>query len=171
MKFSLNTMLAIPVCVYAGLMLAWFSFTYCAMVMVGEPFHLPSLVVYTFAANMILFAGVIAGLYDKQYEWRGMIVPSIKTARICRSVLLMSLLNCVVSFLWLCVASTSPEWNKDSRHAERLIGQVFTSIQISWSLSIFLYSLFGITSIASERVIRFYRDPLAVLKFRGRKLR
>ena len=171
MKFSLNTMLAVPVCVYAGLMLAWFFLTYCAMVMVGEPFHLPPLVVYTFVANMLLFAWVIAGLYDSKYEWKGLTVSSVRTASVCRSVLLMSLLNCVVSFIWLYVASTSSEWNENSPYAERLVGQVFTSIQISWCLTIFLYSLFGITSIASERVIQFYRDPFAALRFRGRKLR
>lgn len=171
MKLPLKKTLTASLCVYAGLSLAWFFITYCEMVLLDGPFRLPALAAYVSVANLILFAGVVAGLYDSLYELRGLRVPNVKTASTCRLILLLSILNCVVNFVWLYIASMSLEWNKASVHAERLIGQVFTSIEISFSLLVFLYSLFGISSIASGRVIHFYRNPLSALRIKRRRLR
>lgn len=171
MKFSAKKMLTALLCGYACLSLAWFFSTYCRMVLHDEPFQLPALAVYMAVGNLVLFIGVITGLYDSAYELRGLRAPGEKTANICRALMLSSLLNCVISFIWLYMASTSPNWDKGSAYAEGLIGQVFSSIQISLSLLIFLYSLFGINSIASERLVQFYRDPFSALRVKRRKSR
>lgn len=164
-------MLSALLCVYACLSLAWFFSTYCRMVLLGGPFQLPALAVYMAVANIVMFTGVITGLYDNAYQLRGLRAPGEKTASVCRALMLLSLLNCLISFIWLYVATTSPDWNKSSAYAERLIGQVFNSIQVSLSLLIFLYSLFGIKSIASAWLVNFYRDPFSALRVKRRKSR
>jgi hypothetical protein len=146
-------------CVYSGLSFTYFSVNYFASVFFETSFGFPFLAIYMAIANMVLFAWATLGLQDKLFEWSGLVAPNDRTATVCRRLLLLSLANCVGNLFGLLMASRLVYWETTSINLSRSVIQVFSSIEMVFSLFICLYCLFGATGVASERVRRFWRDP------------
>ena len=169
MKYKLNPILACAIGSYSGASLLYYLSIYVMGVLYPETFSLSIILIYVSTLSIILPGFVTVGLYDASYEWPGFFFSSVNRLKFYRSILMLSILNFIYRLIWSCREVGLPEWNKESVHGELVIGLFYISILIICSLLVFLYALFGISSIASPAVIKFYRNPFSFIKAIRRK--
>lgn len=164
MKFNAKTILAVIFCTYAGVSLALYLLIHITSIFFPGSAASPMALVYISVVSILLPAWVTSGLYEKSFEWKGFFNLNNRKLKFCRTLLLLSVLNIASRFILSYITVNHTAWNKDSIHGKNAIWLFYTSMLISASLLVFLYSLFGVPGIASATIVKIYRDPISLIK-------
>jgi hypothetical protein len=164
MRFRAKTILAVIFCAYAGVSLAVYLLIHISNIFFSGSLASTMMLVYVSVVSILLPAWVTSGLYEKSFEWEGFFNLNNRKLKFCRLLLLLSVLNAACRFILSYITVNYTAWNKDTIPGKNAIWLFYTSVLICASLFVLLYSLFGISGIASSTIVKFYRTPTALIK-------